>query len=309
MVQMRSAFLALLISISVSGCQTDGGPGPTTTSSAAGGECGGAIATSRTVEGADPALKFPTEPSTFCQPSRSRITLYKPATSTAERLPAVIVLPHCAKMDHYIYQWMNAFTQEGYVVLGLDFYAPRGILNNCHPNVRLSDAGGARDVATAYMHLKSLPFVDPERIAVVGYSFGGTVALNAAADPAPPINGERPNFKAVVAFYPPLSLGRSKATSRLPWKLHAPALVLLGGSDTESPNTPELVKEAAERGSDIELKIYSNAYHSFDDTARHTASRRQAFGFTVIDVYDAGAARQSRVDTLAFLAKHLKQGN
>jgi dipeptidyl aminopeptidase/acylaminoacyl peptidase len=55
--------------------------------------------------------------------------------------------------------------------------------------------GEADDVASAALFLRSLDIVDPARLAVVGGSIGGCVALRGAA--------KIPNLKAVVAFVPP----------------------------------------------------------------------------------------------------------
>lgn len=302
----RGALAAIVVALAA--CQTDGGPGPVTSSAQHGGiECGGPMATSRAVEHADPLIKFPTEPTEFCYPPRSRVVLYKPANVAAERLPAVVVLPTCAKMDRYHYEWMRALTQEGYLVLGLDHYTPRGVTNNCYPYARISEMTITRDAVAAYLHLKSLPIVDPERVAVIGFSLGGLTAIQAVSDSPPPtlMFGERAHFKAAAAFYPPLSLGRGKP-SRLPWRLGAPVLVLYGTGDNESPHTPDYVQQLADRGSPIELIQYDGAGHLFDDTSLHTPRRRSWAGEFVIDAYDASAAARSRADTLAFLAKHLK---
>lgn len=64
--------------------------------------------------------------------------------------------------------------------------------------------GEQRDVAAAVTHLRSLPEVDPDRIALAGYSFGAAIALRAAdqenralvAVSTPTINGGLPRIEA-----------------------------------------------------------------------------------------------------------------
>ena len=255
--------LVSLAALGLAACQTDG----TVSTVAAlppGVECGGPSATSRAVQSADPSIKFPTEPTEFCYPDRSRVVLYKPANATDERLPAVIVLSHCAGMERYHYDWMRTFTEDGYAVLGLDQYTARGIRNNCYPHAQISEATALRDVVAAYAHLQTLAFIDPTRIGVVGFSYGGLLAVQAVSEsPAPTLLfGERAHFAAAVAFYPPLSFGRGKA-SRLPWRIRAPTLVLFGIGDAESPHTPEYVKQPAARENPIELIEYDGASHLF----------------------------------------------
>ena len=93
--------------------------------------------------------------------------------------PAVVLLPPCSgRLPPRLEQADAArYTALGYVLLAVDSFGARGIADGC-------TGGGASvdmvmDAYGALLHLADLPFVDPDRIALVGYSFGGSVALSA----------------------------------------------------------------------------------------------------------------------------------
>ncbi len=87
------------------------------------------------------------------------------------RSPAVVLLHTCGGLlPHVTLHWPRYLTGQGYVVLSVDSYTPRGY-SRCNErttwkNDQTKDAFGALD------YLASLPFVDGERIAVMGFSVG-----------------------------------------------------------------------------------------------------------------------------------------
>jgi dienelactone hydrolase len=96
-------------------------------------------------------------------------------------------------------QWLAT---EGYVALVVDSFTPRGVS---------TDSGGLTgervcDAFGALAYLRSLAFVESNRIGAMGWSLGGGVALLASgemfADHAPAPG----SFRAVVAFYPACAL-------------------------------------------------------------------------------------------------------
>jgi dienelactone hydrolase len=95
--------------------------------------------------------------------------------------------------------WVKRLTNWGYVSLQVDSFGPRGvsvseILKNSFkvPHyTRAKDAHGARH------YLSRLPFVDRNRIAVMGWSHGGLSTIVSVIDA---YGGD--SFKAAIAFYP-----------------------------------------------------------------------------------------------------------
>ena len=101
--------------------------------------------------------------------------------------PAVVLLHGCTGTERNtphqsIWRGLNRHAQllneNGYVTLIVDSFGPRGIVHSCrgeYASDQLADAYSALD------HLRSLPFVDADRIGVVGLSMGGSTALRVAA--------------------------------------------------------------------------------------------------------------------------------
>ena len=154
--------------------------------------------------------------------------------------------------------WAQRFVNAGYVVLFPDSYQPRGFLSVCEikPNeqtVKLSDHVG--DLAGAVTWLSGQPFVDRDKIALVGWGAGGSAVLR-ILDPQFPLH-QRVDLKAAIAFYPrcePLERGTSFMPRLMP-------TILMGAADEWVAPTP--CKALATRwGSPIVL--YPGAYHNFD---------------------------------------------
>jgi alpha-beta hydrolase superfamily lysophospholipase len=113
-------------------------------------------------------------------------TLSKPATATQTRMPAVVLVGGSGPTDRdgvvfgipVLGQIADAIAEAGFVVMRYD---KRGIGQS---GGRAESAGlndYAEDARAAVKLLADRPDVDPKRIAVVGHSEGGAVALLAAA--------------------------------------------------------------------------------------------------------------------------------
>lgn len=121
----------------------------------------------------------------------------------------------------------------------------------------------AYDVMAGLDHLRSLPQVDADRLAVWGYCTGASIALLAAA--------LRADLGGAVLFYPSQprfdALGVNKPVHPVDmlWNLSCPVLLLAGDADPVWP--AELVEEVkgrlAQWGVDHEFRIYPGAGHAF----------------------------------------------
>ena len=106
--------------------------------------------------------------------------LHKPAGDGP--FPAVVLLVGCGgyagggpNADHQS-SWAGKLVDWGYVALQVDSYSPRG------PGLNCDYAGSitiSHDAFAAKSYLSTLPYIDPENIAVVGWSMGGMAALKA----------------------------------------------------------------------------------------------------------------------------------
>jgi len=113
-------------------------------------------------------------------------TLSKPARSSETRLPAVILVGGSGPTDRdgvsygipILGQLAGAIADAGYMVIRYD---KRGIGQSGGRTESASLTDYADDVRAAVKVLSDRKDVDPRRIAVIGHSEGGTVALMAAA--------------------------------------------------------------------------------------------------------------------------------
>jgi dienelactone hydrolase len=216
----------------------------------------------------------------------------------AGSFPAVIVLHGCAGMaDTTKRKLVDELVGSGYVVLLVDSFATRGIEHACaggFPNIaaeRRSDAYGA------LAFLAGQTFVDPQRVAAVGFSQGAWISLLVAQAGSFELFVRASNlrFRAVVAFYP---LCREVAG-----RLVIPTLILIGAIDDWTPAADCFRKIDGWRtdGVPIEQVVYPSTHHGF--FYPHLQPGRTLFGHWV--EYNEAAAADATRRMREFLKRHL----
>jgi dienelactone hydrolase len=149
------------------------------------------------------------------------------------RHPGVVVAHGFAGSARLMAQFGDALASRGYVVVLLDF---SGHGANPHPlpvgrsGTDVSDARLQHDLGVAMAHLRSLPDVDPARVALVGHSMGATAVTEYGAG--------HPDVTATVAISLPDGSGA------MPKRL----MLLVGGLEFQS--FPEAAQQAARGGAD-----------------------------------------------------------
>lgn len=173
--------------------------------------------------------------------------------------PAVVMLHHCDGMNYMHYDiWAERLASWGYLSFQVDSFGPRGESDICElgsnstidPLIRVKDAYDAKSF------LASLPFVDPERIAVIGWGHGGWTIFYAIHKGYWVEDFGSP-FRSAVAFYPWCTAPLSRP--------HAPLLILIGELD-EAKAEEDCRSSMPSRRFDPQtlVKIYSGTYHRFD---------------------------------------------
>ena len=201
-------------------------------------------------------------------------------------------------------QWGQIWAKQGYLAVLVDGFGPRGYPNgfprfsyDSRPDqlnevtVRPLDAYGA----LAYLRTRSDVIAD--RVALQGWSNGGSATLATMSATAPGITSPTPatGFRAGLAFYPACGLKGQFADGIKPY---APVRVLHGSADEEtSPRRcAEFVAKSQAVGGDIQLQLYPGATHGFDDPS---PSHQE-------DEANASATRDAIARAIAFLASVLK---
>jgi dienelactone hydrolase len=188
----------------------------------------------------------------------------------ADKAPAVIALHGCGGMlnpqgkpNLRTVAYAKLLNTEGWHVLYVDSLTPRGEKNVCGGKGNVSPALRVSDVRATVAHLAQQPQVDSARVALLGWSHGGSTALlaNNVGVAYAGANGALAP-KAVVTFYP--GCGSPEAQQR--WQPAAPHLMLLGAADDWTP--PASCQRLAERfPQQIRVQTYAGAHHGFDSDA------------------------------------------
>jgi dienelactone hydrolase len=248
--------------------------------------------------------------------------------------PGMVILHDCSglgpRSSGAPWRWSSELTQRGYVTVWPDSFSPRGrprgICTDAPPPA-VTFAQRAGDAYAALAHLRSLPFVDGRRIAVMGGSHGGSSTLAAIVDAPENAPHADAGFAAAIALYP--ACGRSYgawsvergAGSGRPivryagaFKPLAPLLILIGALDDWTPAEPcrKLAEAARTAGYAVEIKVYPGAHHSFDSMApvRYVAERNNINSPTGRGATTGGHAEawaDAIVQVERFLAQHVSK--
>jgi dienelactone hydrolase len=207
--------------------------------------------------------------------------IFRPRDSGDAPRPAVVMMHGCsgllAKDGRFIplYRaWARTLLEHGYVVLVVDSAKSRGFGQTCSAGEprRTMWLNRPKDAYAALQYLQAQSFVRADRIALMGWSQGGGVALLSINDKSIGRPAQlRNDFKAAVSFYPGAcsEIAQSKPYTEVEpqgWTTHVPLLALLGEADVWTPPAPcqAFLSAAKARGNPIEIKTYANAVHAFD---------------------------------------------
>ncbi|TAJ84827.1 MAG: hydrolase [Reyranella sp.] len=181
--------------------------------------------------------------------------LYRPAGTGP--FPAVVSLHGCAGPPSRAVADAAgaAYVALGYALLVVDSFGPRGVTQRCAtesgvPADRIMDAYGA------LIYLAGLPFIDPDRIAVAGYSQGADTALGAVKLGGIETQFDR-KFRAAIAYFP-YCVASYGAVS-------VPAVILIGDLDEATPARAcrDMMAGRSGEGAPLRLVVYPGAHHAF----------------------------------------------
>jgi dienelactone hydrolase len=253
------------------------------------------------------------------------------------RLPVVVLMHGSGGMGSNIELWAREFNSMGVATFAVDGFTGRGLTSTSTNQALLGRLNFILDIYRGLDVLAKHPRVDPQRIALMGFSRGGQAALYASLKRFHQLwNKSGVEFATYIPFYPDCATTFVGDTD-----VDRPIRIFGGTPDDYNPIA--LCKAYATRlkaaGRDVEVTEYPNAPHAFDgqflpttpfvspksQTVRHCTIREEAGGvlanaatgqpFTYKDAcveygphlgYDPEATQQAKQAVTAFVRSVLK---
>jgi dienelactone hydrolase len=178
--------------------------------------------------------------------------------SKTGRRPGVLVMPEAFGLGPQVKRRVERLAELGYVALAGDPYGDGLQVSDLQEAIQramalFADPAKSRARARAALDkLASLPQVDPDRLAAIGYCMGGTLSLELARDGAP--------LKGVVSFHGGLQTQRPAAG-----RIAAKILVCTGADDPFVPvaQVAAFAEEMTAAKADWQVVSYAGTVHSF----------------------------------------------
>ena len=212
--------------------------------------------------------------------------------------PGILLFQEIFGVNEFLKSKAADLAAEGYVVLCPDvFWRVQPNVELPHDEEALQQAFGymqryaedvpheqkVSDLLAALDHLRALPEVAGQKVATMGYCLGGWLAFETA--------GQAPDrVDACVSYYGSAVAGR---LDDLADKVTCPIQFHFGGSDPFIPQDQvDAIRKAFSGRSDVELHVYADAGHAFEN-------------FLAPQFSNPAATSQSWPRTIEFLNQHL----
>lgn len=210
-----------------------------------------------------------------------------------EKRPGILVVHEWWGHNEYARKRARMLAELGYTALAVDMYGDGR--QAMHPDeagkfsselMKNFETAKSRFIA-AMNFLKQQPTVDPERIAAIGYCFGGGVVLNMARQGL--------GLKGVASFHGNLAAVRPAGAGAIKAKI----LVLHGADDkfTMPEQIAAFKDEMKKAGANLTFISYPGAVHSFTNPEADTYAKK----FNLPLAYNAEADIKSWAELKKFL--------
>jgi dienelactone hydrolase len=235
-------------------------------------------------------------------------------------LPAVVILHGSSGVDFRGDFYARALNAAGIATFEIDMWEARKITSAAErpplPIINYPDAFGA------LKFLSEHPNIDPDRIGIMGFSWGGVVALASATEPNASLFGGDLRFAAHVAHYPVCWASNSTFPGTpipIPGSAFrvltgAPILIQIGEEDDYDNGPDECFDlkndlDQEEQKTLLTVISYKGAFHAWDRlevpiTVEDSFSNLGEGGYVEV-VPDVAQAYKSQKKVVKFFRRHL----
>lgn len=186
-------------------------------------------------------------------------------TPGVDKVPAMVVVHGSSGVLANEWEWAKRMNELGYASFVIDNFTGRGLTETATDQSQLSTMADVAGALAALKLLATHPAIDVKRIGVIGFSRGGSVAIDFVFEPIRrAVIDNDLRFAVHIPVYVGCSIGYMSAHLD-----GSPILMLLGGKDDYTPATACVAYADVLRakGASIKVVVYPNAYHGFDGLA------------------------------------------
>ena len=208
--------------------------------------------------------------------------------------PGILVIHEMWGQNDYVRKRARMLAELGYTALAVDMYGNGKTSKDIREAAGLAASAMAKPSETKARFRAAMKFLqaqeetDPEKIAAVGYGFGGNVALQMARNGQRGLTGVA-SFHGILKLYPP----------NPPAKVSAKVLVCHGGEDpfVKPGQVEPFKKDMKAAGADLRFIVYPDSFHSFTNPDATAMGEK----FSISLFYDPKADKASWEELEKFL--------
>jgi uncharacterized protein len=238
--------------------------------------------------------------------------LREPLATTSVPRAAIIIVHGSAGVDSRAQNYAFALNAAGFVTLEIDLWAARGVNSPLERPKNVSET--LPDAFAALAFLSARNGIDPRRIGIMGFSWGGIVSMLSATEHAVTTFAESGmQFAAHAPFYPACWVYNTLPGFEFEALTGAPVFIQTGAADLyDDPDTGERLVASlpGKAKAHVTFATYPGATHAWDrkeaDITPFDPFAFKGKGGEVPFRYNADVTRQSTEAVVAFFTRALK---